>query len=147
MPDPNRDGIDHINVYSQGLTWLGRFLSNFYEWPIQTDDGSFKTVEGYWYYLSTWDDRLRTTNGWDSKKLGRELRGNDWIEDGSFKNKIRKAITIKVITNPQAVEFLKKTDLPFTHYYVFKGIIYAVPKAQWILDFLEFLRKDIKENF
>ena len=32
------DGIDHINVYSQGKTFLGVFLSNWYRYPIILDD-------------------------------------------------------------------------------------------------------------
>ena len=40
MYKPKDDGITHINIYSQGKTQLGRFLSNFEPSPIETEDGS-----------------------------------------------------------------------------------------------------------
>jgi hypothetical protein len=42
------DGITHINIYSKGKTELGRWLSNFTYHPIETEDGKFDSVEGYW---------------------------------------------------------------------------------------------------
>ena len=46
---PAEDGITHVNVYSRGLTTLGRWLSNFAHCPIETEDGPFASIEGYWY--------------------------------------------------------------------------------------------------
>lgn len=51
MIDHNKDGIDHINIYSKGRTALGRFLSNFAQAEIETEDGEFASIEGYWYWL------------------------------------------------------------------------------------------------
>lgn len=71
MIDPNEDGISHINVYSKGRTGIGRFLSNFTFYPIHTVDGEFHSIEGYWYWLTCRDDRLRYLHGYEAKKLGR----------------------------------------------------------------------------
>ena len=48
---PQNDGITHINVYSKGKTTLGRWLTNFAHTPIDTIDGHFESIEGYWYWL------------------------------------------------------------------------------------------------
>ena len=47
MINPQNDGVDHINIYSKGLTELGRFLSNFEHILITTEDGDFNSIEGY----------------------------------------------------------------------------------------------------
>jgi hypothetical protein len=145
---PEDDGITHINVYSKGKTELGRFLSNFADCNVMTEDGPFRTIEGYWYWLSVskedpWRDKLRLTSGWDSKKLGRELRGNDWLKTQSFKDKIRKAIFIKIVSNQAMLEQFVVTKLPFTHYYIYGNKIMDVPEAGWIMEFIEWLRADM----
>jgi hypothetical protein len=45
MIDYKKDGIDHINVYSKGKTPLSRFLSNFAEADLETEDGNFASIE------------------------------------------------------------------------------------------------------
>ena len=78
--DSTTDGVDHINVYSQGKTQLGRNLSNFSRFPICTDDGNFYSIEGYWYWLLTKDDSLRKMWGFKAKAHGREmLKGGEWV--------------------------------------------------------------------
>lgn len=52
MFDCQKDGIDHINVYSKGKTALGRFLSNFAQVDLETKNGNFSSVEAYWYWLT-----------------------------------------------------------------------------------------------
>lgn len=138
------DGRTHINVYSQGKTSLGRFLSNFAYSPIQTEDGSFLCIEGYWYWLLCPEvpgkEKLRTLLGADAKELGRMLGATDWDESDSFKNKIKSAIKVKIETRPDMLEELKKSKLPLTHYYVYSGKIVKVPGAKWILDYIESLK-------
>jgi hypothetical protein len=51
MIDPKKDGIEHINIYSKGRTALGIFLSNFTQCDLETEDGEFSSIEGYWYWL------------------------------------------------------------------------------------------------
>ena len=142
MYNPDEDGITHINVYSKGKTELGRFLTNFAWAPFECPDGKFKTIEGYWYWLSTGDDHLRTTNGWESKVYGRKIRGKDWVEDPEFKNKILNAIGIKISYGRYLLQFTKST-LPFVHYYNYSGKIIEPKEGKWIMEFLEQLRKDL----
>ena len=138
--NPENDGIDHINVYSKGKTELGKFLSNFAYSLIETEDGLFSSIEGYWYWLGHNDDRLRKLSGFEAKKLGRELGAPDWIDSEEFKEKIKKAITIKLNSN-EAVELLDANsdllDLPLAHYYVYKGKVVEPKDGEWILEHLK----------
>lgn len=137
---PETDGIDHINVYSKGKTKLGRFLTNFAYSPINTEDGYFASIEAYWYWLGCKDDRLRVTYGFLSKQMGRDLGAKDWLDDKVFKDKIKKAIEIKINHNVEMSDLFYHSSLPFTHYYVYGQRIIKVPKAQWIIDYLTELR-------
>lgn len=67
------DGVTHINVYSRGETAVGRWLSNFTRCSLETEDGNFESIEGYWYWLTTHDCELRELHGFLAKKVGREF--------------------------------------------------------------------------
>jgi hypothetical protein len=144
-PLPQNDGITHINIYSKGKTELGRFLSNFAYAPFQCVDGQFNCVEGYWYWLSVTHPRreeLRSTNGWNSKKLGRELRGQDWVNTPDFQSKICAAITAKIEAYPRMKQQLQENTFPFEHYYVYGTKIYNEKnKALWMIKHIESFQK------
>ncbi len=135
--NPEMDGIDHINVYSKGKTDLGRFLTNFSESKIETEDGQFMSIEGYWYWLSCKDDALRGLSGYQAKARGREMGGKDWLSSIEFKTKILKAIDIKLENNPDYLNALKNLKLPLKHYYVYGNKIIEPKDGSWILNHLE----------
>ncbi len=137
MINPENDGIDHINVYSKGLTDLGRFLTNFARSEIDTEDGKFLSIEGYWYWLSCKNDKLRHLYGFQAKQQGRNFGGKDWSSDEEFKRKILEAITIKLNSHPHYLEQLQQCKLPLKHYYNYKGKIVEPSDGKWILDHLE----------
>lgn len=140
------DGVDHINVYSKGATILGRFLSNFARWPMQTEDGPFQSVEGYWYWLGCKDvdrDLLRYVSGFEAKELGRELGCADWLDSEEFKSKIKQAITLKINSHSDMRAQLESCRLPLTHYYVYGSKRVNVPKAKWLLEHLESFKKEL----
>lgn len=133
------DGITHINVYSKGKTSLGRFLTNFHDTGnIRTPDGYFRSIEGYWYWLSCGDNKLRNLSGFAAKTYGREARAKDWPEewDNEFKVKISKAIEYKLFASTDYLgEILNSPDVPFVHYYVYgKDKIVPVKGCKWVLD-------------
>jgi len=139
----SEDGTAHINIYSKGATEIGRYLSNFTRSPIETEDGHFESIEGYWYWLGcTHPDRdvLRDLYGYKAKQVGRDLGSPDWMDDETFKSKIKKALDIKIAGLPWDLvpQFYNK-KLPFTHYYVYNNKIIDVPKAKWLIDHLEVL--------
>lgn len=134
------DGVTHINVYSQGATELGRFLSNFTPCKILTPEGEFSSVEGYWYYLNSPDtparEKLKSATGFAVKKLGRDLKAKDWNNDPLFQTKIKFAIFQKLIGNPERFSELRGLKLPLRHYYVYNGKAVEPKDGKWILEFL-----------
>lgn len=146
--NPEEDGKTHINVYSKGKTSLGRFLSNFALSPFTCEDGNFNSVEGYWYWLGTNHpdrDQLRKLVGFEAKQVGRVLNAPDWKEnDPEFKSKILKAINAKILMDTDAKDILKKSTLPFRHYYVYGGKVVEPKDGIWILEHLEWIRKTLK---
>ena len=141
------DGITHVNIYSQGKTKLGKWLSNFSHTPIDTEDGHFESIEGYWYWLVTDNinkDILRGLYGYEAKKTGRELRGSDWQESDEFKNKICKAIKTKIKSNQEMFNLLKDNKLPLVHYYVFNGFVKEPKEGKWIIDYISSLTQGNK---
>lgn len=141
--DPTLDGVTHINVYSKGKTKLGKFLSNFTHTPIETEDGHFESVEGYWHWLGLRDDKLRTLYGWEAKKYASNSVKTFKLTEEEFKNKIRKAITIKLETNPDKLSELRNTVLPLAHYYVFNGFAKDAG-YKWILEHINSFRIERK---
>lgn len=146
MINPNEDGITHINIYSQGKTELGKMLSNFYRFPIKTQDGDFLSVEGYWYWLSIEDcevkERLRTYYGYRAKELGKEILSYKYnrFED-KFESKISNAIWYKFRRNSHML-LDKYKELPFEHYYNFGGKINDVKhKYLWMINNIEKMRE------
>lgn len=120
---PERDGVDHINVYSKGKTELGRLLTNFADTPFKhPEHGQFRTVEGFWYWLKTGmvHDDLRTMLGWEAKMLGKLL---PVVEAPHFEVRIKTAIRAKLIQNPHILRMLLDNELPLAHYYVMRGNI------------------------
>lgn len=147
MYKPDNDGIDHINIYSKGKTELGRWLSNFAYSPFTHPiDGKFTSIEGYWYWLLAPQhnpnrERLRRLVGFPAKELGRELGCKDWGNTVEFQDKIKHAIVLKLNTHtPMLEEFLRST-LPLAHYYHYGSKVVNVPQADWLVEFLEDLRK------
>lgn len=142
--DPEDDGVTHINVYSKAKTDLGKFLSNFAHTPVNTPDGPFESLEGYWYWLKTYDDTLRELYGFKAKEYGRKLPVANVTID---KNKFKKALVQKVEDNK---EWLKndyhwnRLELPLTHYYVYSGTAKQAG-SEWVIEILEQLRFDMME--
>lgn len=140
MIDPTKDGINHINVFSRGKTWLGRQLSNFAHAPFTHPlYGPFASVEGFWYWLGCEDDNLRELVGGAAKKYGRSVERP--IQRGDFETQILMAVHQKLIENPDIRQALLESTLPLRHYYVF-GDRVIMPKVndQFILDFYEAFR-------
>lgn len=117
------DGVTHINAYSQSRSPLGRQLSNFAASPFECEDGSFQSIEGYWYWLGVGEeetkrDVLRTLVGFKAKQVGRDLQRVFERHEPRFEEKIRAALTAKFSTHAESREALVATHpLPVVHYY------------------------------
>lgn len=148
------DGITHINIYSKAKTILGQFLSNFFSAPIKIPEhGEFNSIEGYWYWLITRDNRLKELHGYEAKQLGRELTVFDlfstkrFLEENSeeFKNCIKQAIHIKLDSYFVFIRELQDSTLPFCHYYEYSGKRVDAG-YEWIVEYIEEIRSNLKKN-
>lgn len=143
--DPTCDGATHINVYSGGNTRVGREMSNMSTHPIQHPrHGDFKTVEGFWWWLSTGmkEDYFRTCNGFDARKRGVKL---EKITHTAFKHEVRYAIALKLRTHPEILKRLLASTLPLAHYYVYgrntkNPLVRPADRSMWVIDFLRDVR-------
>lgn len=153
--NPENDGIDHINIYSKGMTNLGRDLTNFS--PIgfkHPEYGKFNSVEGFWYWLSCNDhprrDDLKVKYGYKAKQLGKEilnLVGRRSV--GSYTDKILNAITYKILQNNDLLEALKESVLPLQHYYVYgtaPNFKVVTPGYEFITDHISFVRDNLQNE-
>jgi hypothetical protein len=149
--DPALDGVDHINVYSQGRTELGRLLSNFAHTPFTVPrDGTFASVEAYWYWLQCDDpaarERLRPLYGYRAKQTGRALRVPDYgrVHDLEFRRAIARAIREKIRQTPRLAGMLVRSTLPLAHYYVYGEKVVMPADNEWILESIAYYRDRLR---
>lgn len=169
------DGIDHINVYSDAKTYIGTILSNFYYNPnklIKTEDGEFKSIETYWYWLGIKDNnetqqfknKLKNLYGYQAKKYGREIQSmnggiyKNILKTEIFERKINYAIRNKCLDNidlfnDNFIKFLTENDIKFIHYYNMFNKAYDRPQQDlggfWldtINDFVNQLKEKYQKN-
>jgi hypothetical protein len=148
MWNPKEDGITHINIFSRGNTQLGRFMSNFAyceHGGINTEDGNFRSIEGYWSWLGTHNEMYRTLYGYQAKSNNKMEKPFNLPED-EFRRKIKAAIRIKLDNHPTYRQQLAKSTLPFSHYYYFGNIDNPVVRDagyMWLVEYWEELRKEL----
>lgn len=140
--DPDKDGIDHLNVYSKAKTKLGRDLSNFAHYPIVHPElGHFASIEGLWYWLTRQDDRLRELSGFQAKELGKSLPKVKDYPEAEFRRLVVLGLEAKLNSYPQLKGAVQACPLRFTHYYVYRfgGEQKVVPTqdSEWILAVFE----------
>lgn len=148
---PKYDGTDHINTYSKGQTWLGKQLSNFAHSPILLpEEGAFASIEGYWYWLKTGNDELRTLYGPEAKNIGRKSKSTISISQSEFESRIKIACQFKLKQNLSILHGLKETTLPLVHYYVKKEGCKRIadPKhgADWLWHHYMVLRAKLRKE-
>lgn len=150
--DPNQDGKTHINIYSKGKTPLGRFLTNFAHSELILPEGKFQSLEGYWYYLTTKEKPPELFNlvGFEAKSFGMKLTQlprKERLPEIEFQAKIKKAMDLKIKSSPYWLDEFTKSELPFVHYYVFKGVVKDVTdQYRWIMNHWEARRTLLKER-
>lgn len=136
---PTNDGIDHINIYSKGLTTLGRFLTNFSYSPFLLPEyGRFNSVEALWYFLLTDHpdkELLRDLHGFNAKKFGMKvsvITSELHESHPKFRFLIKTAIYLKLQINSEFSSQLIESPLPLLHYYVYNDkIVDVTDKYRW----------------
>jgi hypothetical protein len=126
---PENDGVDHINVYSKGLTQLGRDLSNFA--PIGFNHpqyGCFASMEAYYHWVKTGMvcEELRPLFGYWAKQAAKDL---PVVPHDNFESIISEGLRCKVLQNDFLAESLKASTAPLVHYYNYGGRV-VTPKGQ-----------------
>lgn len=133
------DGITHINVYSKGVTEMGRWLSNFSYCPIEIDGVVFNSVEAYWYFLLSGDISIKDLYGWEAKSAGQKLTKLNEIDQ----DKIKEALDIKIKKRSREIS---EINLPICHYYQYGGKKVDAG-YEWIIEHLEKRVKQLKEHY
>jgi hypothetical protein len=158
--DPTKDGVDFINIYSQGKTGIGKKLSHFAHTPFTHPFfGPFESMEGFWFYMKTGKqhDQLRSLYGNRAKQYGKQLKTIHYAE---FKEDILAGNYQKIIQDEALCQAFINSDLPLTHYYLFKrGVseqsamdskippLVIFPKnSDWLIDGLEDIRTALKQK-
>jgi hypothetical protein len=121
-------------------------LSNWYHAPFlnKYTDLTFYTVEGLIFYLGSNDPWFCTVSGWEAKKEG--TKRDRHIRIPNFEKVIKEALREKIEQNPRIKELLKKSALPFDHYYLYNGRIFRPKKWTWIVEEWEIIRRELNEK-
>lgn len=150
-PNPDSDGIDHINVYSKAKTQLGRNLSNFAHLPFNhPKHGFFASMEAYWYWVKTGmkHNNLRRLYGLSAKTAG--IREDIVkIDSALFMDLICDGLRLKILQNTSLRDALKNSNLPLRHYYVYgtnPSVVREKKDDQWQMTCLEEIRQKLKSG-
>lgn len=170
---PSDDGVTHINVYSNGKTELGRWLSNFSTSNTETEHGTFVSLEGFYHYLkvmrvykvdendtelNTTINRLKSAYGVTAKMLGAKLRkmvsrrGIHLIDkpDDAFNRTFEEALYAKMIGNEEMLMYYmdeRSNGLPFVHYYNYEGKLIYKPYFDWIVDRINAVDERVRQYY
>lgn len=146
MIDPDKDGVEYINIWTKGKTELGRNLTNLA--PISfthPEHGKFATLEGYWYWLATGkcNDQFKTLSGYEAKQLGKTLPK---VPNPTFIAEFTRGMLLRLNQNGVLARDLRASTLPLKHFYNYGGkIIDCTEKHQWQLDVYDAYRNEPDE--
>jgi hypothetical protein len=137
------DGSNHINIYSEARTELGRKLTNFAKTPFDHPTyGHFESMEGFWHWCSTGkkSDSYRDKYGLAAKMAKR--RGQGVVIYDYFESDILSGLHCKLQQHPNIHQMLLDSTLPLTHYYAFSRTLVDGAKGNmfWLKE-LEAIRK------
>jgi predicted NAD-dependent protein-ADP-ribosyltransferase YbiA (DUF1768 family) len=120
---PDTDGVDHINIYSKGMTRVGKLLTNFASTPFSLDGVYFKSAESYWFYckaelMGLPFEHFKDLSAYEAKTLGKKLVG-DFEYTDHFKFCIKRGLMAKINQNEEVRNLLLESELPLVHYYAY----------------------------
>lgn len=142
---PEDDGVTHINIFSKAKTELGRWMTNFARQKVVCPrHGEFESIEGFWYWLKTGKqhDILRELSGADAKNEGKRYARVEMSEH-EFNRQILLMINKKIRGNPEMRMKLANCTLPFTHYYVYNGVVKQAG-YEWITEHWDRIRRRLQ---
>lgn len=140
--------MDCVNIHAtQSRSTLGKMMSNLANASVTVpDDGWFRSIEAYWYWLQTHDSNLRYMHGIEAKRWGqqskREMEPQMSKSDPKFRQKICHAIKVKIANHPDLRKMFNENKLSFTHLGFYNGEeVNMAERCQWWLDFINDLNK------
>lgn len=130
------DGIDHINIYSNGQSELGRELSLEtrckFKHPIL---GPFTSMTGYWTFVKSYSHSDAYRNKPAKSCLFLSKKQNDVKKQViNFTSIILEGMYYRIISDEKLVQDVKESTLPFDMYYV-KKVDQAQPSTNKIITY------------
>jgi hypothetical protein len=142
------DGLDHINIWSNAETELGKVLAH--EFPLNfyhSVFGKFCSVESFWFYINSAerDDVIRNMSGKVLKDFSKKLTK---IRVLNFRAIIMDSNWQRIQQYPDIVEAIKMNELPYDTYYVNSSNKLRVRHAyfKWFNKGFEEIVRAIKED-
>jgi hypothetical protein len=141
------DGVDHINIWEQAGTAIGKMITNNSKFPVNHKIfGKFCSIESFWHYIQSEerDDRIRVMSGVLLKQFSKKLTVTKVI---NFRAIILDTAWQRVKQHPGMMIGLKESILPFDCYYVSKTGLKTRPIFfKWLVMGYDEIREAIKEN-
>lgn len=143
------DGQDHINIYINGATELGRGLTHSARLPlVHSIFGRFDSMQSFWEYIRSEerDDRLRNLHG---ERLRRMVKKLTPAKVRNFRAIIMDANYQKIKQHPELVKALIASEQPFDCWYRYNrenGVQARPGYAHWLIWGFEEIRTALKEG-
>ena len=141
------DGEDHINIWDNAATELGRYLSHNSELPFKHNIfGKFSSMENFWHYILSdeRDDRLRSMRGTTLRIFSRKLTPTKIT---NFRAIISDSNYQRIKSYASLSKEVAKSKLPFDSYYTNENGIRIRPSYfKWLIAGFEEIRKALKEE-
>ncbi len=147
--DPLEDGTKHINISHQAKTPLGRMLSPPFESKFELpDDGSFRSVGGYWHWLLFGpEEGFREVSGEEVFLRGKFDDAVSQAQTREFQEKILRATWHKIRQNDNIFWRFQGNILPYRRYYVTEGKVVYPLDRKWMCEGIEVMTEYIDHNF
>lgn len=144
------DGVEHINIFRQGKTEIGRMLDFDH---VQTFEhpqlGSFRSMYSLWYFLKAkiTDDRLRKMVASETRRHVHEHCGGLRKEVPNFRGVVMHSAYLRIKANKKLTALMVNSSLPFDCYRTMpSGIRERLDMAYWVASAYEEIRTALKEK-
>lgn len=146
MPNPNNDGITHINVFNTAATNLGRRLALGNSYFVHPKLGSFNCLDAFSLLLNSKqpNDRFRYITFREARGIINKIRNHR--KCAGYVGMMKDGYRHFILNNPELYKEFVESTLPFDSYQIMKasGLIARTHKANWLVDLLEELRVEFK---
>ena len=146
MPNPNNDGITHINVFNTAATNLGRRLALGNSYFVHPKLGSFNCLDAFSLLLNSKqpNDRFRYITYREARGIINKIRNHR--KCAGYVGMMKDGYRHFILNNPELYKEFVESTLPFDSYQIMKasGLVVRTHKANWLVDLLEELRVEFR---